>query len=95
MVVDSLYSLDHCNGLPFHLLTLSIVINVAVHTTQNEKNIRVGLKIDCENKIKSCMIYPTEKGCVSLVLYNKMNLYMDCLNSNKTYTICYHQNSIE
>lgn len=37
------YHLDWCS---FHLLTLSIMINAAVHTTQKEKNIRVGLKID-------------------------------------------------
>ena len=46
VVVDLLYSLNHFYRCTFHCLTLSIMINVAVHTTQSEKNIRVGLKID-------------------------------------------------
>ena len=38
--------LNHLYWLSFHLLTLSMMISAAVHTTQKEKNIRVGLKID-------------------------------------------------
>ena len=57
-MVHFVYLLNHLYWVSFHFRTLSMMIRLAVQTTQKLKKIKEGLKIERENKIKSCMIYP-------------------------------------